>query len=112
MRMTYRPLPLGAPWPAGGGARVVDAAGDGLGQVAGEGRPCWRLLTLIALTRVTGGRSSCSEQQPENRVAGPSAPERVPDRHLRAFALARTSVRVSARAARPRDLARLYQFDA
>jgi hypothetical protein len=47
------PLPLGAPWPAGGGAGVADAAGVGFAQVAGEGRPCWRLLTLIALTRVS-----------------------------------------------------------
>ena len=33
-----------------GPARVLDAAGDGLAQVPGEGRPCWRELTRNRLT--------------------------------------------------------------
>jgi len=33
----------------GAGQNIV----AGVAQVAGEGRPCWRLLTLIALTRVS-----------------------------------------------------------
>ena len=32
------------------GTSVVDTVGDGLAQVAGESRPCWRLLNLLALT--------------------------------------------------------------
>ena len=38
--------------PMGWRASLVDAAGDGLAQAAGEGGPCWRYLTWIALTRV------------------------------------------------------------
>ena len=55
--MVDRPLPLGAPSPAGRGPVTLTRLAGGLAQVAGEGRPCWRSLTMLALTRVTGGRS-------------------------------------------------------